>query len=246
MGFLSSSAGKESACSSGDLSSIPGSGRSPAEGIGYPLQYFWASLVAQMVKNLPAMRETWIWSLGWEGSPGRGHGNSLQYFCLENPQGWRSLVGYNPWGRKESDMTEWLRAAQRSGVQVLRNRVRSRDGNQCLPNTHCFFHTPLPVSQRALYLWNADWRSRLNALVSIINQCEQQGKMKSKRSQKDLPVDILKINDKPRTTTNQPASGSRALCPWTHSHLPMSPPLPLMSVVPPYSRCTRWIVNCWC
>ena len=45
---------------------IPGLGRFPGEGIGYPLQYSWASLVAQMVKNPPAMRETWIQSLGWE------------------------------------------------------------------------------------------------------------------------------------------------------------------------------------
>ena len=45
---------------------IPRLGRSHGEGIGYPLQYSWASLVAQMVKNLPAMRETWVQSLGWE------------------------------------------------------------------------------------------------------------------------------------------------------------------------------------
>ena len=45
---------------------IPGSGRSPGEGIGYPLQYSWASLVSQMVKNLPAMWETRVQSLGWE------------------------------------------------------------------------------------------------------------------------------------------------------------------------------------
>ena len=45
---------------------IPGSGRSPGEGIGYPLQYSWTSLVAQLIKNLPAMRETWVQSLGWE------------------------------------------------------------------------------------------------------------------------------------------------------------------------------------
>ena len=45
---------------------IPGSGRSPGEGIGYPVQYSWASLVAQTVKNLPAMWETWVPSLGWE------------------------------------------------------------------------------------------------------------------------------------------------------------------------------------
>ena len=65
-GFPHSSAGKESACSAGDPSSIPGLGRSAGEGIGYPLQYSWASLVAQLVKNLPLMWETWVGSLGWE------------------------------------------------------------------------------------------------------------------------------------------------------------------------------------
>ena len=61
-----SSVGKESACIAGDPGSIPGTGRSAREGIGYPLQYYWASLVAQLVKNPPAMQETWIQSLGWE------------------------------------------------------------------------------------------------------------------------------------------------------------------------------------
>ena len=65
-GFLDSSVGKESAYNAGDCSSIPGSGRSSGEGIGYPFQYCWASLVAQLVKNLPAMWETWVQSLGWE------------------------------------------------------------------------------------------------------------------------------------------------------------------------------------
>ena len=58
--------GKEFACNAGDPGLIPGSGGSPGEGIGNPLQYSWVSLVAQMVKNLPAMRETWVQSLGWE------------------------------------------------------------------------------------------------------------------------------------------------------------------------------------
>ena len=61
-----SSAGKESTCNAGDPRSIPGLGRSTGEGIGYPLQYSWASLVAQLVKNLPAMWETWVRALGWE------------------------------------------------------------------------------------------------------------------------------------------------------------------------------------
>ena len=66
MGFPDSSVGKEFTCNAGDAGLIAGLGRSPGEGIGYPLQYSWASLVAQMVKNLPAMWETWVQSLGWE------------------------------------------------------------------------------------------------------------------------------------------------------------------------------------
>ena len=60
MDFPGSSASKQFACNAVNPGSIPGSGRSPGEGIGYPLQYSWASLVAQWVKNLPAMWETWV------------------------------------------------------------------------------------------------------------------------------------------------------------------------------------------
>ena len=69
MGFPDSSVGKESTCNAVDPGSIPGSGRSTREGTGYPLQYCWASLVAQMVKN---------------PSPGEGNGYPLQYSGLEN------------------------------------------------------------------------------------------------------------------------------------------------------------------
>ena len=65
-GFPDSSASKKSACNAGHPGSIPGSGRSAGERTGYPLQYSWASLVAQMVKNPPAMWETWVQSLSWE------------------------------------------------------------------------------------------------------------------------------------------------------------------------------------
>ena len=60
MGFPGSSADKESACNVGDPGLIPGLRRSAGEGIDYPFQYSWASLVAQLVKNLPAMQETWV------------------------------------------------------------------------------------------------------------------------------------------------------------------------------------------
>ena len=71
-GFPDSSVGKECACKAGDPGSIPGSRRSAGEGIGYPLQYSWASLVAQLVKNLPAMWESWVRSLGWEDTLEKG------------------------------------------------------------------------------------------------------------------------------------------------------------------------------
>ena len=65
-GFSHTSVGKESTCNAGDHGLIPGSGRSTGEGIGYPLQYSWASLVVQRLKHLPAMWETWVRSLGRE------------------------------------------------------------------------------------------------------------------------------------------------------------------------------------
>ena len=76
---------------------IPGSGRSAGEGMGYPLQYSWASLVAQLVKNPPAM---WVRSLGWEDPVEKGR--------LPTPVFWpgESHGLFSPWGRKESDMTE--------------------------------------------------------------------------------------------------------------------------------------------
>ena len=67
MGFPGSSAGKKPNCNAEDHRSVPESGSSPGEGIvSYPLQYSWVSLVAQMVKNLPALQETWVRSLNWE------------------------------------------------------------------------------------------------------------------------------------------------------------------------------------
>ena len=74
--------GKESACSAGDLSSIPEFERSAGEGKAYLLQYSWASLVAQLVKNLPVKRETWVQPLGWENPLEQGtaiHSGVLTY-----------------------------------------------------------------------------------------------------------------------------------------------------------------------
>ena len=101
-GFPDSSVGKESACNAGDPSSIPGLGRSTGKGIGYPLQYSWASLVAQLVKNPPAMWETWVQSLGWEEPLEKGKATHSSILA------WRIHGPYSPRGHKESDTTEWL------------------------------------------------------------------------------------------------------------------------------------------
>ena len=109
-GFPGSSAVKESTCNAGDPNSIPGSGRSPGEGIGYPLQYSWASLVAQLVKNLPTMQLTWVWSLGWEDSLEEGMATNSSIFAWripwpEGPGGLQSMgsqrVGHD-WAAKHS------------------------------------------------------------------------------------------------------------------------------------------------
>ena len=74
------------------------------------IQRMWAFWVALVVKNPRQCRryETGVRSLGREDSPGEGSGYPFQYSCLENPHGQRSLAGYSPWGRKESDTTERL------------------------------------------------------------------------------------------------------------------------------------------
>ena len=105
MGFPGSLAGKESTCNAGDPSSIPGSGRSPGEGIGYPLQYSWTSLLAQRGKNLPSMRENWAQSLGWEDPLEEDMATHSSILA------WRSPMHRGAWqatdyGVAESDMTE--------------------------------------------------------------------------------------------------------------------------------------------
>ena len=74
---------------------IPGWGRSPGEGIGYPLQYSWTSLVAQTVKNLPAIGETWVQSLGWEDSLEEGmatHSSVLAWRIPMDRGAWQATV----------------------------------------------------------------------------------------------------------------------------------------------------------
>ena len=87
--------GQESDFNEGDLGSIPGLGSSPGEGIGYPLQYSWASLVDHTVKNLRAMRETWVQSLGWEDPLEEGmatHSSILAWRLSMDRGAWRATV----------------------------------------------------------------------------------------------------------------------------------------------------------
>ena len=88
---------KESACDAGDSGTIPGLGSSPGEGIDYSFQYSWASLVAQTVKNLLTLRETWVQSVGWEDPLAEGmatHSSILAWRIpwTEDP-GWLQSMG---------------------------------------------------------------------------------------------------------------------------------------------------------
>ena len=100
MGFSDSSVGKESTCNAGDPGLICGLGRYAGEQIGYPLQYSWASLVAQLVKNPPAMQETQLRSLGWEDPLEKGKATHSSILA------WRIPRTVQFMGSQESDMTE--------------------------------------------------------------------------------------------------------------------------------------------
>ena len=117
MGFPGSSAGKESTYKSGDSGVIPGLERSPGEGISYPLQFSWASLVAQFIKNLPAVWETWVQFLGWEDPLEKGMATSSNILAWKIPMdrgAWQAAVYgvANSRTCKELDTTEQLSTAQ--------------------------------------------------------------------------------------------------------------------------------------
>ena len=139
-GFPNSSVGKESTCNAGDPGSILGSGRSAGEGRGYPLQYSWALLVAQLVKNWHAMQETWVWSLGWEDPLEEGmatHSSILAWrISMDSEEPGRL---YSPWGRKESDTTEWLSTVYLLGDSVAAAMwTRSNSKSTSLSNQNSF------------------------------------------------------------------------------------------------------------
>ena len=107
----------------GDLGSIPGLGRSPGEGKGCSLQYSWASLVVQLVKNPPAVWETWVQSLGWEDPLEKGkatHSSILAWRIPMDRGAWQATAHG---GHKESDTTEQLSLSryERSLHRVVKN-----------------------------------------------------------------------------------------------------------------------------
>ena len=114
MGFPGSSASKETTCNAEDPSLIPGLGRASGQGIGYPLQYSWASLMAQMVKNPPARGETWVQSLVWEDPLEESIATYSSILAGRIPMDRGAW-----WGLKGSDTTEHS-AAQ--------NRLQARSG----------------------------------------------------------------------------------------------------------------------
>ena len=117
IGLPGGSAGAESICNVGDPDSIPGLGSSPGEGVGYPLLYSWTSLVAQTVKNLPAMWETWVWSLGREDPLEEGiatHSNILsERIHMDRGAGQATVHGAT---KSRTWLSDW---AQHSTVSIL-------------------------------------------------------------------------------------------------------------------------------
>ena len=108
MSFPGDSDGKKSTCSARHQGSVPGWERSPGERTGYPLHYSWDSLMAQTVKNLPTVWETWVQSLGWEDALEEGMATH-SIFLPGNSPTTEEPGRLCPWGRKESDTTERLR-----------------------------------------------------------------------------------------------------------------------------------------
>ena len=133
--FPGSSVGEESACCTGDPGSIPGLGRCVGEGIGHPRQYFWASLVAQLVKNPPAVQETWVQN-PWVG---KIHWRREQ---LPTPVFWpgefRGLC--SRWGHKEWDTTKQLSLHSTAAIRIFRSPLYFLFFNSCTPGDITVFY----------------------------------------------------------------------------------------------------------
>ena len=112
LGFPDSSADKESACNAGEPGLILGLGRTPGEGVGYPLQCSWAFLVPRLVKSPPAEQEAWVRSLGWEDPLEEGVATCFSILVWRIPMDQRAWQATVHGGHKESDLTGRLSTAQ--------------------------------------------------------------------------------------------------------------------------------------
>ena len=124
LGFPGSSAGIESICNARDPSWVPGLWRSPWEGTVYPL-YSWASLVSQMIKNWPAMQETWVGSLGWENPMEEGtatHSSILAWRITMDRGAWRAAVHG---GHEELETMECPSMHTQPQTQILSSAMSS-------------------------------------------------------------------------------------------------------------------------
>ena len=155
LGFPNSSVGKEPACNAGERYSIPGSGRSPGEGVGFPLQYYWASLVARLVKNVPAMWETWIQSLVWENRLKKGKAThssilawripwTVQSMGLQRVDDWvtftlRALfqIGWAGWSA-ELRICRWLEGGHQTCRGWGPRREEVHPGKEGAENRFCY------------------------------------------------------------------------------------------------------------
>ena len=145
IGFPGSSAGKEFACNAGDTSSIPGSRRSPGEGISYPLQYSWASFVAWLVKNLLAMWETWVQSLDWEDPLDKGMATHSTILAWKTPWTVRSM---------ESKRVRHDRVTLTSLRFHNKNQSNKDEVTDCGFSTHCHNHSTCFQVERIFHSFN--------------------------------------------------------------------------------------------
>ena len=155
-GFPGSSAGKESTCNAENPGLILGSGKFPGEGMDYPFQYSWASLVAQMVKNPPARWKTWVRSLGWEDSWRRAWQPPPVF--LEN------LVGRGVWQTTVHRVTQsWTR------LKWLSRQAGKRNKNFDVYSSLTDLHEKEVKKPIGLCSWVVRCGSHMWGIVSILH-----------------------------------------------------------------------------
>ena len=159
--FPGSSVGKESVSNAGDHISIPDSGRFPGDKISYPRQCSWASLVAQMVKNPPAIWETWVWSLGWEDSPGEGKDYSMQYSGLENSMD--CMV--HGVAKSQTWLSDFHLGIVNFIWYIRKLEICGFNQTHYFPMANVFSHISIPIN--FFILWGCQWSRPNSPILSL-------------------------------------------------------------------------------